>query len=290
MCQRWIKRTALPLPRQPLSIVNEGGPAGRSCVKLGPTASPPGRTHQGWRSASFGDDVRDAVRASNSSPTREEAEAAPRTNHAPRQQFRLLSDVTVFPIWNIFSGVAVHRKVIRVLATVIALALALGVFAAGLGCSGDTEDGAEPAVRTTAEVTTLETAPPATTVLVAPPAQEPLEVVTGEQSWAASGLEGFAECSPVEPGVALALLRWRPARERGIAQRIAVAILPGGFKTGDFRLSDPLGREASALEWRDIEGQAIHFWRVLTLQPKGWIASVTASFNGPICVVDEGVP
>jgi hypothetical protein len=195
--------------------------------------------------------------------------------------------MALFPIWNIFSGVAVHRKVIRVLATVIAGAL--GVFAVALGCSGDT-DGVEPAVRTTTEITTLETAPPATTVLVAPPAQESLKVVTGEQSRAASGLEGFAECSPIEPGVARALLRWRPARERGTAQRIAVAILPDGFKTGDFRLSDPLGREASALEWREIEGQAIHFWRVLTLQPKGWIASVTASFVGPICVVDEGVP
>lgn len=90
MCQRWIKRTALPLPRQPLSIVNEGGPAGRSCVKLGPNSFPHLAEH-----------IRDgeapllatmcAMRfgPSNSSPTGEEAEAAPRTNHAPRQQFRL---------------------------------------------------------------------------------------------------------------------------------------------------------------------------------------------------------
>jgi hypothetical protein len=137
--------------------------------------------------------------------------------------------------------------------------------------------------------TTPETVSPSTTVLVAPPV-EPLEIVAGPRSRAATRLKGSAECSAVEPGVAFASLGWRPARQQGTKQRIAVTILPAGFETGEIRLSGPLPRHVSSLEWRAIEGQAVHYWRVVTRQPEGWVASATASFTGPMCVADEGAP
>jgi hypothetical protein len=168
------------------------------------------------------------------------------------------------------------------------IALVLGM-AMAIGCAGEKADPAGPAARTEIEITTPDTSPAATTVLVAPPA-EPLRVVAGDRQRAATRLKASAECSAIEPGLALASLAWRPARELGTEQRIAITILPAGFETDDFRLSDPIAREVSSLEWRAIEGQAVHYWRVLTHQPEGWIASTTGSFTGPICVADEGSP
>jgi len=42
----------------------------------------------------------------------------------------------------------------------------------------------------------------------------------------------------------------------------------------------------NALVWRPVRGQAIHFWRVVTLQPEGWVPSDVASFEGLTCVAD----
>ena len=177
---------------------------------------------------------------------------------------------------------------IRFPAMVVVIAVVTG--AVVLGCSGEDEERGAP-TRTTAETTTTTTTrqakPSTTTVRTASTVGGPLEFVIG-RSRAATALRGLAECSAVEPGVALASLRWRPARDRGTEQRIAITILPNGFETGEFRLSEPLGRNAATLEWRAIEGQAIHYWRVLTRQPDGWVASGRASFTGPICVSDEG--
>lgn len=177
-------------------------------------------------------------------------------------------------------------------ARAMAILGALAACAALLGCSGEDEERAAPTARTTVEepTTAPTTTAPTTTVLEAAPAGKPLDVMTGDERSRATDLRGSADCSPVEPGTAFASLRWQPARERGAEQRVAVTVIPGGFETGDYRLSDPLPGDASSLEWRALEGQAIHYWRVFTRHRDVWIASETASFTGPMCVADEGSP
>jgi hypothetical protein len=169
------------------------------------------------------------------------------------------------------------------------VAVAVGISIVVVACREDKEDRAEPLTRPQMTSTMSETTPSSTIVPVAPPAK-PLTVIKAEESRAATGLKASAECSAIQPGVALAALGWHPARHRGTEQRIAMTIFPAGFENGEYRLGDPLGGSVSSLEWRAIEGQAIHYWRVLTLQRAGWVASSTATFTGPMCVADEGTP
>ena len=69
-------------------------------------------------------------------------------------------------------------------------------------------------------------------------------------------------------------------------QRVAVTIRRDGFAAGSYEISEALPPGQTNLVWEQVHGQAIHFWRVLTLQPEGWVPSETARFRGPSCVAD----
>jgi hypothetical protein len=103
---------------------------------------------------------------------------------------------------------------------------------------------------------------------------------------AATNLQSEIDCSPVERRRGLARLQWTPAEEPGTAQQIAVTIFKDGFETGQFERSERLPPRQSSLVFEDVQGQALHRWRVLTLQPAGWVPSETARFEGPTCLFD----
>jgi hypothetical protein len=103
---------------------------------------------------------------------------------------------------------------------------------------------------------------------------------------AASDLRSEVFCSRLERRKGLARLEWTPAQEPGTAQQVAVTIFKDGFETGQFERSERLPPSQSSLAFEDVQGQALHRWRVLTLQPEGWVPSETARFTGPVCIGD----
>ena len=103
---------------------------------------------------------------------------------------------------------------------------------------------------------------------------------------AATNLFAKPDCDRTKPGRAVAYLHWTPAIKKGTEQRVAVTIVPKGFDAGMFSTSPTVASNATNYVWDRLEGQAIHFWRVLTLQPEGWISSEGGSFRGPTCVQD----
>jgi len=103
---------------------------------------------------------------------------------------------------------------------------------------------------------------------------------------AATNLVAKPDCDGVNPRKAIARLSWTPAIKPGQEQRVAVTIFRDGFERGKFDISKGLKPGETNLVWDEIRGQAIHFWRVLTLHPEGWVPSVTARFEGPPCVSD----
>lgn len=102
----------------------------------------------------------------------------------------------------------------------------------------------------------------------------------------ASALQAQARCTPTKPPKGIAQLSWKVAKNTGREQQVAVTVFRDGFEKGNVQLSPPLPPNQSSLEWDQVNGQAIHFWRVLTLQPEGWVASETARFEGSTCVMD----
>jgi hypothetical protein len=112
----------------------------------------------------------------------------------------------------------------------------------------------------------------------------PVLVAGGER--AASNLESQSGCREDEPGKGFVDLRWSPATRRGQEQRIQVTIFREGFDTGNFKTSEVLTPERDSYQWTQPEGQARHYWRVLTRHSDGWIPSETARFEGPSCVAD----
>jgi len=103
---------------------------------------------------------------------------------------------------------------------------------------------------------------------------------------AATNLQSMVECE--EPGKAIAKLSWTPASSPGSIQRVDVTIY--SFEGDQFEISKPLSPDQSSLVWEQLRGQAIHDWRVLTLQSNGWVPSETASFEGPTCVGKVSTP
>jgi hypothetical protein len=82
-------------------------------------------------------------------------------------------------------------------------------------------------------------------------------------------------------------LQWTRALQRGSEQRIVVTIFLDGFQRGAFDVSHPLSSNQTSLVWDKLKGQAIHRWKVLTMQPKGWVPSKTATFEGPTVIRDH---
>lgn len=119
----------------------------------------------------------------------------------------------------------------------------------------------------------------------APPAQSlegPVLVAGGQR--AASNLESEVGCRDDAPGKGFADLKWTPAHQRGLEQKLQVTIYKEGFESGNFQVSEALTPDRASYRWSRPEGQAIHYWRVLTRHSDGWVPSETAKFEGPSCV------
>lgn len=102
----------------------------------------------------------------------------------------------------------------------------------------------------------------------------------------ATELESETDCSDEDPQQGVVQFSWTPSATRGDAQRIDITTVRGGFERGQFTSLDEIGPELSSLRWEEVQGQAIHFWRVMTLHGDQWAASETAEFEGPTCIAD----
>jgi len=115
----------------------------------------------------------------------------------------------------------------------------------------------------------------------------PTGAVSGDGAEAAANLQSRVGCSPSDPGQPVVELSWEPARSRGDEQRVEVTLNPGGFGEDNWT-SPKLSGDVSELSWNEhVDPGLVHRWRVLTLQSDGWIASETASFDGPVCIADQ---
>jgi hypothetical protein len=103
----------------------------------------------------------------------------------------------------------------------------------------------------------------------------------GAKSKAATGLSATTRCAGTPP-TAVASLRWTPSRKG--RQRVDVTAFFNGFSKRKFDSSAQLSSTRSRLEWRRINGEAIHRWRVLTSVKGQWYISATRTFTGPGCV------
>ncbi len=110
-------------------------------------------------------------------------------------------------------------------------------------------------------------------------------ILPDDPALAASALQAAGKCDDDNPRVAVAVLSWKVAEVQG-EQRVSMAILPTGFETGQFDVSPPLEPDQSSFEWKPLGGLATHYWRVLTRDPDGWIASDTMTVQGPPCIAD----
>ena len=104
---------------------------------------------------------------------------------------------------------------------------------------------------------------------------------------AATNLTANRYDDPAQPARALVKLQWTPASQHGSEQRIVVTIFSDGFQRGAFDVSSPLSSTQTSLVWDKSKGQAIHHWKVLTLQPSGWVLSQTGTFVGPAVIRDH---
>jgi hypothetical protein len=104
---------------------------------------------------------------------------------------------------------------------------------------------------------------------------------------AATNLTANRYDDPAQPARALVKLQWTPASQQGSEQRIVVTIFSDGFRRGAFDVSSPLSSNQTSLVWDKLQGEAIHHWKVLTLQPSGWVLSQTGTFEGPTVIRDH---
>ena len=166
---------------------------------------------------------------------------------------------------------------LRVAAAILAIGLVTGS-ACGARVDEEPPGPTDQATRTTPPTTQ----PPETT----PPGGDRVDVVGVGGSGAAAGLRAEPGCSQTELRQPIASLSWSVAQKLGTAQRVDVATSPEGFEEGLFQSSERLPSDMSRIVWEDLDAGIIYRWRVLTIQPDGWWASRTASFEAPICVAD----
>jgi hypothetical protein len=105
---------------------------------------------------------------------------------------------------------------------------------------------------------------------------------------AATNLRAVGECSMTTPRQDIVRFTWVPAASTGRAQRIELTEYKGGFASGQLLLTKGLSKEQSSHAWKQSEPGILYYWRVLTLQPGGWISSEIADFYGPTCVANHG--
>jgi hypothetical protein len=126
------------------------------------------------------------------------------------------------------------------------------------------------------------------TIATQPPIADHLRVVESpDADSVASELRAETGCDETDPRVAYAQLGWRPAANRGV-QRVQVTIDPRGFDRDAVVTSPELDSAADAERWLQLEGQAVHSWRVITASPVSslWYTSAVGRFEGPLCAVD----
>ncbi|HEX6131022.1 MAG TPA: hypothetical protein VF044_04780 [Actinomycetota bacterium] len=101
---------------------------------------------------------------------------------------------------------------------------------------------------------------------------------------AATSLRAEPGCS-FEDGRAEAKLEWVPS---GTGRQVAI-VAPElvGLDDGRFWAGGRLAADRSTFVWRRFAGQSLHRWAILTREPGGWRPSATASFRGPLCVMDS---
>ena len=102
----------------------------------------------------------------------------------------------------------------------------------------------------------------------------------------ATELAAQVKCSDLERFKSLAQLNWRPAENPGDEQRVDVTIFKDGFETGRFESSKTLPPDLSSYLFQDVQGQALHRWRVVTMTGSDMVFSETARFEGVVCVGD----
>lgn len=98
---------------------------------------------------------------------------------------------------------------------------------------------------------------------------------------AATGLRATPECAGAPPRPVVHL-RWTPSGAG--RQRVQVAVVRDGFRTGDFERSRRLPAERRRLDWHRARGEAQHHWRVVTRNGGRRARSEIAQFTGPGCV------
>lgn len=103
----------------------------------------------------------------------------------------------------------------------------------------------------------------------------------------ATRLEAEPDCVDGEPGRGVVHLAWQPAAERGTEQRVIATIFRDGFERPAFEASAAIVPGRSTFDWYRLQGQAIHFWKVLTRHGDAWVASEVARFEGPTCPIDS---
>lgn len=123
----------------------------------------------------------------------------------------------------------------------------------------------------------VETTEPFTADVIDPP----------DLSAAATGLVASPRCDEADPRIGVVEFSWTPARTTSGVQRIQVTADPAGFADGGIVTGPQLPPSAIAHRWvAATAGQAVHTWRVITADSKGWITSPIAQFEGPLCAVD----
>jgi hypothetical protein len=80
------------------------------------------------------------------------------------------------------------------------------------------------------------------------------------------------------------ILTWRPGAFG--TQLVALAVLPDGFETGRYTVTDELPSDRAWFGISSVQPGGVYRWRVLTRSGDGWVASDIAEFTGPTCVLD----
>ena len=131
-----------------------------------------------------------------------------------------------------------------------------------------------------------------------PAAERQVAVLPPGSAPAASELAAAAQCHPAKRRASLVSLRWQPsaagqdgeASEQGgapsLAQRVELTKFRDGFSTGRLEATRRLESAIEAVAVDSPETGINYYWRVLTLNEQGWVASAVGRFEVPICPWD----
>ena len=148
---------------------------------------------------------------------------------------------------------------------------------------------ASPTPKVSPSLTPSPTSPAPSPSPTSGPSPTPIPTSRAGEPLAARDLQAEVACSQDDPRLGIAWLSWKPSGTAGREQRVEVTIF--SFESEDsVEASGALPPGQSTLTWNELHGQAILFWRVLTLHSLGWVSSEIASFVGPTCAADIQPP